>query len=213
MEHAFLLCVDLRFPGGTSSAVLNEIRALADHPEPQDVGILCVESTVLPDSAPANQRLVDAFRASRFPVYRFDQARNLFVDWKTEPLAPFARQGTARRRLGAHTLIAHSPYVALNLGKLAGRLSAELALVVCHQPYFDSAGVPYYSAADVVATVKEIATEVRFVPIGATVRAGFAVSGWSGAYLAGFDWPNVFDFDANSKSARAGGLRDRKRVV
>ena len=76
---------------------------------------------------------------------------------------------------------------------LSGRLSADIALVVCHQPYTDAAGSPYYSAAEVVAAIGGLAQEVNFVPIGRIVRKGFERSGWS-QHLAEFDWPNVFDF-------------------
>ena len=136
-----------------------------------------------------------------FPVYRFDDQLGEYVDWR-EPSAR-ALRGSRCRFLHAGYLIIHNPYVVTALAPLAGRLSADLALIVCHQPYTDASGTPYYSVAELTKIVAELAPDLRFVPIGSVVREGFVKGGWTESHVARFDWPNVFDFQTDA----AGGTR------
>ncbi len=208
MEHRFLLCVDARFPGGTSTAVISEIETLASRFDPDQIGILVVESAFFPRGTPTNQALASALEASPFPIYRFDDLRGAFIDWCLEAEGRRPRGEPPCRFLHAPYLVVHNPYVAPAIAKLAGRLSADLALVVCHQPYLDASGNAYYSAAEIVTAVGALAPEMRFVPIGQIVRQGFERHGWTEAHLAAFNWPNTFDFaEARSPEPLPGGLR------
>jgi glycosyltransferase involved in cell wall biosynthesis len=205
VEHPFLLCVDARFPGGTSSAVISEIKALASCFEPDRVAILVVESALFAGGMAVNRELAESLSSSPFPVYRFDPHRGEFVDWNS---GTHSERGLRRQRfLHAGYLIVHNPYVVTALAPLTGRLSADFALIICHQPYTDASGTPYYSVSELANVVGELAPEMRFVPIGPVVREGFERGGWTETHVARFDWPNVFDFpDAGDA---IGGLRAR----
>ena len=207
MEHRFLLCVDVRFPGGTSTSVISEIEALADRFEPDQVGILVIESALFARGAPTNQALALALESSPFPVYRFDDLKGTFVDWCLEVEGRRARGGRPCRFLHAGYLVVHNPYAAAAVANLAGRLSADFAIVACHQPYLDAGGNAYYSAAEIVTAVGALAPEVRFAPIGLTVRRAFEQHGWTQSHVAAFNWPNTFDFEQSvSPDAVTDGL-------
>ncbi len=193
IEHDFIVCVDARFPGGTSSAVVQELKWLSANYESSQVGILLLESTLFAKSSHINKALSGALRSCPFPVYRFDDAIHKFEQWDGD-FPPRHTTGERIGRLHAQFLIIHNPYIARAAARLSGSLSALMALIVCHQPYVDNAEVPYYSAADIAAGIRNIASDSRFVPIGTASRHGFVRHGWKG-HLAEFDWPNVFDFD------------------
>ena len=192
VEHDFIVCMDARFPGGTSSSVIQELKWLSANYEASQIGILLLDSKVFSKSTPINSRLASALHSCPFSVYKFNQAIQEFETWDGEPFGHYSF-GERIRQLHARYLIVHNPYIASAATQLSGSLSADLALVVCHQPYVDNAGVPYYSVAEIAEGIRGIASDSRLVPIGASSRHGFVKHGWK-EHLAEFNWPNVFDF-------------------
>lgn len=189
-EADFVLVIDPRFPGGTSSALIDEIAALGASLAPDRVAIFATESGLFgPDAAP-NEALTQVLAATPIPFYRIvggalERFDRELGDWGPPDV----------EALRGRYAVVHNPYVALTLHTLPeGVLAADVALIVAHQPYLDGAGIPYYALSEMLRGAEAIAPIVRIAPIGILSRRNLLRAGWITPHIAPFDWPNVFDF-------------------
>jgi len=169
-EVDIVLISDFRFPGGTSSAIAEEIRAASQ--KGYSVGLVNLESAILTSPRPINPRiraLIDAGRCSLLP-----------------PEAP------VRARLAE----IHNPYTVAQIPIRPTRVSAEQRLLVVHHPPFAADGTPYYDLRRTQRVAEEILDgSVTWAPVGPRVREQLQGSDESPPLFA-TDWYNVIDTTA-----------------
>ncbi len=163
------LLSDFRFPGGTSAAVAEEVRA--SHGAGYSVGLIALEAANLTTPLPLNPRL------------------RALVETGACTLVP------PREPVEARLAQLHNPYAAVLLPWEAVRLRAEQRMVVVQHPPAEAGGKPYYDLAQVRRNAEEIlGGSALWAPVGPVVRqqlAGLA----SRPSLTKDDWHNVVDIE------------------
>jgi len=169
-ELDIVLLSDLRFPGGTGSAIAEEIKAATQ--QGYSVGLVNLEAANLRLPLPINPRiraLIDAGRCSLLPP-----------------------EGPVQARLA----VIHNPYTVGELPFLSTRVRAEQRLLVVHHPPFAADGTPYYNLDRIRLIADEILDgSVIWAPVGPRVREQLQGREDSPPLLD-YDWYNVFDTTA-----------------
>jgi hypothetical protein len=166
-RYDVLLISDFRFPGGTASAVAEEIRANAA--AGYRTALVHLEAPNLTYPFPTNpkiKRLIEAGLADLF--------------YADEPIE-------------APLTLVHSPHVLHGLPQRSLAVNTERRLLVVHHPPFDANGKPNYDLTAVHLHAEELLSgEVSLAPVGPLVREQFARLPTS---LPTFDndWYNVVD--------------------
>jgi hypothetical protein len=158
---------DYRFPGGTSSAVAEELRVQAA--AGYRTGLIQLKGPVLKFPHPINPKI----RAC------IDEGLADLLD----PNLPIA----------ARLVLAHHPSLFTHLPRRTLRIEAEARLLVVHHPPCDGFGQPNYDWALIHRHVRAVlGGDVVWAPIGPAVR-GQLVALDEPAPLLSFDWSNVLD--------------------
>jgi hypothetical protein len=173
---------DLRFPGGTSTAIAAEIEALAR--AGYRTGLVAVKAPVLRFPHPVHPLI----RA------RIEGGQALLLDPETP--------------IDAGLLLVHHPQVLSELPLAPLRIAADRRLLVAHHPPFDAHGRPYYDWRRIDRNLSALLGErVPWAPVGPAVRRQLAALP-EGPGLWPEDWHNVLDPHA-WRVARADAPRSR----
>jgi hypothetical protein len=163
------LLVEPRFPGGTGSAVADEIRALAPVADLAVHGL----STRMFGERPVNPLLAAALEDVGHPLL---------------PVPPVVR---------ADTVVLHNPACLKNDEALVPRLSAARVVVVTHENFLRPGGGESFDVGHCLGLLSgRLAGAERLLapvsgPNRATVAAWLAARPRSGWRLADGDWPNL----------------------
>ena len=168
-EFDIVVVGDLRFPGGTSACIAQEIRALAG--AGYSVAVVHIPASIIRQQRPPHadiQACID------------DQSATL-VD--------------AVQPVNARLLILHNPYVFVDTPNPRPQIHAATKILVAHQPVLDTNGVPYYDPHRVNAVCEELfGGGVIWAPISPASRANLKQAQLPYPILED-DWHNLIDFD------------------
>ena len=165
-----VLLSDFRFPGGTASAISEEIKANAE--VGYRTGLLPLEATNLTYPFPLNPKIRTLIDAGLAQILDPDE------------------------QIDARLAIIHSPHVMRHLPLRPLRIRADQRLLVVHHPPFDADGTPYYDVGAVHLHADEILGDsVLWAPVGDKVRAQFALLE-TAPPLLGWDWHDIIDVEA-----------------
>jgi glycosyltransferase involved in cell wall biosynthesis len=178
VQFDVLILGDIRFPGGTSTAMASEARALAR--AGYTVGILPVKGGVLNFPHPVNPALRALFDQDRITV-----------------VAP----GVVPR---ARLCLLHHPQLFTDMPAEPIRVLADRFLLVVHHPPVDARGKPDYDWRTIDRTLRLMFGRVTWAPVGPKVRKAFRDIA-DGPDLTSEDWVNVLDPE-DFRLARAGFL-------
>jgi hypothetical protein len=182
-RYDVLMVTDCRFPGGTSSSVVEEV--LAQHRAGYRTGILHLPSTVLTHARPFNPKI-------RQLLARGEAELVLGVD-----------EVEARLVLARHPTVFSSPPEGLPRVH-----TDEVVLAVNQVAVDDRAERPYYDVPQVARNLERLfGHEATWAPIGPRVRSSMHDLG-SMVPLLHWDWENVIDVDA-WRVDRSGFVGDR----
>ncbi|MGE3290260.1 MAG: glycosyltransferase [Geminicoccaceae bacterium] len=158
---------DLRFPGGTSTAMAAEIEAQAR--AGYRTGVISLKAPVL-----------------KYPHPIHPQIRAALESGRAELLDPDSTVETG-------LVLLHHPQVMTNLPASQLRVRAEQRLLIAHHPPFDADGNAFYDWQRIDQNAAALlGGAVPWAPVGPTVRAqlldlGLATAPWTA------DWHNVLD--------------------
>jgi Glycosyltransferase family 28 C-terminal domain len=173
---------DFRFPGGTSTAVAEELRAQAA--VGYRTGLIQLKGPIL-----------------KFPHPIHPGIRRCLDEGIADLLDPDAAIGT-------RLVLAHHPSLFTNLPRRALRIDAQTRLLIVHHPPFDGAGEPSYDCPAVHRNAEAVlGGEVLWAPVGPAVREQFARLD-DPPPLFHRDWHGVLD-PAPWRVERAGPLEAR----
>ena len=160
----------MRFPGGTSSALASELRAI--HRAGLTAALIPIQSPVLSQRRPPHPGVLAALEATG------------------TPLVPAEARVSARLALVCHpTLLARPPSREL-------RVDADVLGLVMHHPPRDAAGRPQFDLDAVRDIIRDLGhADPVLLPVGPAVRRGLLADGW-GALTWERDWPNLIDVEA-----------------
>ena len=158
---------DFRFPGGTSTGIAHEIRAL--HGAGYSVALVQKRAPMLKHDRPVHPQI----RAC------LDAGQAVLVN--TSP--PDA--------LEAKLAILQNPYAFVEPQAALPKITATHKVLVAHQPIVDGNGLPYYDVVSVQAVAEElVGPGVVWAPISALCRRNMADAGLAYQML-GEDWAHV----------------------
>jgi Glycosyltransferase family 28 C-terminal domain len=158
---------DFRFPGGTSTAVAEELRAQAA--AGYRTGLIQLKGPVLKFPHPINPRI-----------------RRCLDEGIAELLDPDAA-------VAARLVLAHHPSLFTYLPRRAFRIEAEARLLIVQHPPLDGLGQPNYDCVAVHRHAEAVlGGDVLWAPIGPAVRAQFAAMD-EPPPLFHHDWYGVID--------------------
>lgn len=161
---------DLRFPGGTSTAIAAEIEAQAR--AGYRTAVLALKAPVL-----------------KYPHPIHPQIRALVDAGRAELLDPDSA-------VEAGLVLLHHPQVMTHLPVSQLRVRAERRRLVAHHPPFDAEGKPFYDWRRVDANAAALlGSPVSWAPVGPAVRGQLQSLGLA-APLSAKDWHNVLDPEA-----------------
>ena len=185
IESDVLIVGDFRFPGGTSTAVAAEIRALAG----------------------AGYRILLLSMAVPFLARRraFHPQISSLIESGAASLAP--PESAIRTRLAC----LHHPAVFERHSAHPLRIEAEEALLVAHHPPLDAVGTPQYDIAAIRAVTRALFDgEVPWAPVGPKVRAALGRV-TDRPPLTPEDWVGIIE--APGRTARRDGPRGGLPVI
>ncbi|MBK1667581.1 hypothetical protein CKO28_05985 [Rhodovibrio sodomensis] len=152
-DFDLIFVADLRFPGGTSTAIAHEIRAA--HAAGYSVGLYQVNAPL--------------FGSKPRPVHPHVQAE-ITRGRATE----IPERATAEARL----LVVHNPYILARAPRVRPNLRAERRVMVAHQPPADRQGRWYYDAWRIDAIAREaFGGAFVWAPISPACRDSFDRAG------------------------------------
>jgi hypothetical protein len=158
---------DFRFPGGTSTAVAEELRAQAA--AGYRAGLIQLKGPIL-----------------QYPHAIHPKIRACLDEGLAELLDPDAA-------VAARLVLAHHPSLFTHLPHRALRIEAEARMLIVHHPPLDGFGQPSYDWALIRRHAEAVlGGEVLWAPIGPSVREQFAAIS-DPPPLFGLDWYNVID--------------------
>jgi hypothetical protein len=168
VDFDVLLVADPRFPGGTSTAVAHEARALAK--AGYSVGLLPVASPIL-----------SARRGPHPEIAALTEAGVLIA------VPPEAR-------VWARLACIHHPTALQDRPTGVWRATAAETVIVAHHPPINAAGTTQYDIPRITEVVGELFGAAAWAPVGPAARAAFAgIADAPG--LTPDDWVNVLDPD------------------
>ena len=140
---------DLRFPGGTSAALAEELKAAAAGG---------YRTAILPLKGPVLRR----------PHPMHPEIAALIAAGSAELVDPL-------EEVECGLLLVHHPQLLTHAPQAPLRLRAAERLIVAHHPPFDAEGAPFYDWPRIHGTAAEVlGGEVRWAPVGPMVRAQLA---------------------------------------
>ncbi len=158
---------DFRFPGGTSTAIAEELRAQAH--AGYRTGLLQIKGPIL-----------------RYPHPFHPQIRACIDEGLAELLDP-------EQRVSCSLILAHHPSLFANLPRRRLLIESEQRLLIAHHPPFDAQGMPAYDLERCAAHAAEVlGGDVIWAPVGPMVRQQLA-SATACPPLLPYDWHNVLD--------------------
>ncbi|MCV0424330.1 MAG: hypothetical protein K5905_02555 [Roseibium sp.] len=158
---------DIRFPGGTSTALYYELKAAVS--AGLKVGLIPVASPVLTTSRPPNLRLLAQIRNTRTEILQID--------------------ANPRCRV---CLLYHPTLLDSGLKRLP-RFKADTFALVAHHPPLDRFGRESYAAARFGSLARDLfGHDLTILPVGPMVRQGFEAVGLS-KHLHDRNWDNLID--------------------
>ena len=158
---------DFRFPGGTSTAVAEELRAQAA--AGYRTGLIQLKGPIL-----------------KYPHGIHPQIRACLDHGLADLLDPEAA-------ITARLVLAHHPSLFTHLPRRALRIDAEARLLIVHHPPLDGLGQPSYDWATIHRHAEAVlGGAVLWAPIGPAVREQFAALD-DAPPLFHQDWYNVID--------------------
>ena len=161
---------DVRFEGGTSTALAAEIAAAAR--AGWSAGLLMVKGPIL---------------GLPFPVH---------ADIRAQLDAGLAARIDPRQKIEARLLLFHHPSLLLNPLQPRPAIDAETVVIVLHHPAVDRAGTVQYDVATVVRNAHAaFGKPVRLAPVSAVVRDSLPKRLPPGCSLLEEDWHNLIDLD------------------
>ena len=173
---------DFRFPGGTSTAVVEELRAQAA--AGYRTGLIQLKGPIL-----------------KFPHPIHAGIRRCLDEGIADLLDPDAA-------IGARLVLAHHPSLFTYLPRRALRIDAEARLLIVHHPPFDGVGQPNYDCALINRNAETVlGGEVLWAPVGPAVREQLARLD-EPPPLFHLDWHGVLD-PGPWRTARTGPLEAR----
>jgi UDP:flavonoid glycosyltransferase YjiC (YdhE family) len=177
---------DLRFPGGTSAAVAEELKAAAA--AGYRTAVLPLKAAVLRQPHPVHPEIAAAVQAGLAEL--------------VDPEEP----------LDCGLALVHHPQLFTRLPQAPLRVRADRRLLVAHHPPRDALGQPFYDLAAVALnTAEALGGEVVWAPVGPAVRDQLAASP-EPPPLAAEDWVNVLDPEP-WRTRRGGAFADELRCV
>lgn len=166
--HDIVFVADLRFPGGTSTALVAEMQAAAR--AGLSVALLPVIGPVLRKAWPVHPGV----------ALTIEQEGIVLIEPGNRATASFA--------------VVHHPALFEGLPSTALGLSVETAVVVLHHPLYDGNGIVQYDLPLVIAHVEAALGQVPLLaPVGPKVRDQLPRDGIGGARLTPMDWWNLID--------------------
>lgn len=166
-QYDVVLLSDFRFPGGTSSAVAEEIKASAA--AGYRTALIHLEAPNLTYPFPISPKLRPLIDAGLAELVDPDQA------------------------IEAHLAIVHNPYTLQHLPHRGLALQSEHRMLVVHHPPSTADGEPFYDVTKVQLHAEEtLGGEVLWAPVGPSVRAQFDVMDRHPPLLDQ-DWFNVVE--------------------
>ncbi|HLQ19771.1 MAG TPA: glycosyltransferase, partial [Tabrizicola sp.] len=166
MQMDVLFVGDFRFPGGTSTSIAAEARALAA--SGYSLGLVSLATGPLSAARPIHpeiRALVDTGLAAFVP-----------------PGQPVTTELT----------LLHHPSAFMVLPAVAPLVTSRRTLLVVHHPANDATGVPQYDVPKVVALVHELFGSVVWAPVGPKVRQSLERLA-SPPPMTPEDWVNILD--------------------
>lgn len=172
---------DLRFPGGTSSAIAHEIRAL--HGAGLSVGLVQKRAQVLRQDRPLNPKIQEQIDLGAARLVEVGEVR-------------------------AQLAVIHNPYVCETLEPTTPRIVCERAVMVAHQPVVDGNGLPYYDVATIQKNATALVGRAPvWAPISPISRENLAERAY-GLEILEEDWTNLV-FVEDWKDAEPKTIGDR----
>lgn len=167
IETDVLMVGDFRFPGGTSTAIASEVKALTD----------------------AGYRVVLLAYATKFLRWTRDFHPEISKLLKLDGVT-MVPPGTAVR---AGLMCLHHPSCFEQLPAEPFLARADHAVLVVHHPPVDADGVPQYDVGRIKSVLASlVGGAVPWAPVGPKVRTAFASLPGSPALTAG-DWVNILN--------------------
>ncbi|HEV7253519.1 MAG TPA: glycosyltransferase [Mesorhizobium sp.] len=165
-----LFVADVRFEGGTSTALAVEIRAAAR--AGLRTGLLAIKGPLL---------------GLPFPMH--PDLRKLIDDGLTERIDP-------DMRLAARLTLIHHPTIVENRPTRPLSITTDKLLIVLHHPMYDGAGRRQYDLDRVVAHACDaFGADVHLAPVSAVVRDSLPRLLPSYAHMLEEDWGNLIELD------------------
>ncbi|MBO0334916.1 hypothetical protein J0X12_14920 [Sneathiella sp. CAU 1612] len=173
---------DFRFPGGTSTAIEAEIRALSD--AGYKVGLLQKDARTLKQQRPVHPAITE----------QIDKKNAFLVDPATTS------------RVEAKLVLIHNPFVFEDLPQGPfPKVVADTKIMVAHQPIRDSNGVLYFDVEKVHENAESVVGEgLIWAPISAVSRENMIAEDFRFP-IADCDWTNLI-FVEDWKVERSGVL-------
>lgn len=169
-DHDIVVLGDFRFPGGTSTAVAEELAAAAG--AGHRIALVQIKGPVLKYPHPFHPRI-----------------RACIDDGRVELVDP-------DRPVTGRLALAHHPSLFTHRGNRGLDVRAERKLMVVWHPPLDGAGAPAYDWAGIDRNVQaQLGGDVEWAPVGPLVRAQFETIEDAPALFAD-DWHSVVDPDA-----------------
>lgn len=178
MQSDVLILGDIRFPGGTATAMASEARALAE--AGYEVGILPVRGGVLNFPHPVNPALQALSGRERIT------------------LVP---PGVVPR---ARLCVLHHPQLYTDLPADPIRVTADEFRMIVHHPPVDARGTANYDWRAIDRNLRLLFGPLRWAPVGPKVRAAFRGLP-DGPDVTSEDWVNILDSN-DFRLARTGFL-------
>ena len=167
VDIAFL--ADIRFPGGTSTALWNELKAARRHAF--SCVLIPLQAKILSRHRPPNARLLRIIDALEIPVL------------------------TAHSRVEASLALIYHPTLYTNALSRPAPVRADTFAIVAHQPARNAAGELEYDFDAAVRNVRDMHCRTPVIlPVGPNVRDSFEAEG-RGNLLHEEDWVNLINSD------------------
>lgn len=159
-----IIASDLRFTGGTASAITHEIETLSENGV--KIALLHISSGFLPGSLPHNARLAEAARRCGVPTIELGATHN------------------------AKMLVAAHPNVFRRVHRLGSRVRADLVVIVAHNVPCDNCGCLMFDPwAIQSACHRAFGGRIIWAPISPICRDRFERVG-NALKVLSFDWIN-----------------------
>lgn len=168
MKVDVLVIGDFRFPGGTSTAIASDVRALAA--QGYSVGLLALATGPLSTN-----------RAMHPEIWQLAE----------QNLAQFVAQ---REHVDARLCCLHHPSVFETYPAVAPDVTCDNTMLIVHHPPVDNDGELQFQYQQVDEITQELFGPVLWAPVGSKVRQAFAGLAKCPP-LAPTDWHNIIDAD------------------